>query len=334
MERREFLRRLSLGLAAGWVAARWSWPRPLAAAAPVWRLALLADAHLKNGKADRPEALALARAVAEIRALRPAPDLVLFLGDLAHKGRPDALDLGREILADLPGSLHMLRGEGDWGPGGEAPWRRRFGEPWFSRSCGEAQVIGLDTTLTRTRRGPIFEIGAAQLSRLARELAALSPETAIIIASHAPLARLFRPWQHWTGDSAAVAAQFARFPRVLCLHGHVHAAAGARVAMDGPLRRQGPGAARRTPWRPPAPAASCTAACPPPPGPAPWPCRAPRRSHAQVSAPMAAVGPCSPGTALRRSFSPGSGRPDPPNRPRAAVPAVAGARCAPDSILC
>ena len=245
MERREFLRRLSLGLAAGWVEARWSWPRPLAAAAPVWRLALLADAHLKNGKADRPEALALARAVAEIRALRPAPDLVLFLGDLAHKGRPDALDLGREILADLPGSLHMLRGEGDWGPGGEAPWRRRFGEPWFSRSCGEAQVIGLDTTLTRTRRGPIFEIGAAQLSRLARELAALSPETAIIIASHAPLARLFRPWQHWTGDSAAVAAQFARFPRVLCLHGHVHAAAGARVAMDGPP--QAPGTWSRPP---------------------------------------------------------------------------------------
>ena len=119
MDRREFVKQVGLGLAAGWAGGRLSWPLTARAAGPELRLALLADAHLKDGNDRRPEALALARAVAEIRSLSPPPDLVLFAGDLAHRGRPDALDLGREILADLPGAL--LGGAGGRGsrPGGK-----------------------------------------------------------------------------------------------------------------------------------------------------------------------------------------------------------------------
>ena len=102
MDRREFVKQVGLGLAAGWAVGRLAWPFAARAADPEVRLALLADAHLKDGNERRPEALALARAVAEIGKLSPPPELVLFAGDLAHRGRPDALDLGREILADLP----------------------------------------------------------------------------------------------------------------------------------------------------------------------------------------------------------------------------------------
>jgi len=235
MNRREFVKQVGLGLAAGWAVGRLSWPFNAWAAGPELRLALLADAHLKDGNDRRPEALALARAVAEIRGLSPPPDLVLFAGDLAHRGRPDALDLGRGILAGLPAPCWAVRGEGDHGPGGKSAWVRRFGEPWFSRAFQGFHLLGLDTSLTPAAGGPVFELGAVQRQWLARELSRLAPATPLVILSHAPLARLFYPWQQWTGDAPEVARLLARFPQVLCVHGHVH-------GFKTEIRGQGPGA--------------------------------------------------------------------------------------------
>ena len=128
MDRREFVKQVGLGLAAGWAVGRLTWPFAARAADPEVHLALLADAHLKDSNERRPEALALARAVAEIGKLSPPPELVLFAGDLAHRGRPDALDLGREILADLPAPVLAVCGEGDHGPRGNSSWVRRWGD--------------------------------------------------------------------------------------------------------------------------------------------------------------------------------------------------------------
>jgi 3',5'-cyclic-AMP phosphodiesterase len=224
MDRREFIKQAGLVLAAGWAGGQLFRPWSARAGGPQVRLALLADAHLKDGSERRCEALALARAVAEIRQLSPPPDLVLFAGDLAHRGRPDALDLGREILADLPGPCWPVRGEGDQSPGGNSAWVRRWGEPRFSRAFRGFQLLGLDTSLTPGAGGPVFEVGAAQRQWLARELARLAPSTPLIVLSHAPLARVFHPWQQWTGDGPEVVRLLARFPAVLFLHGHVHGA--------------------------------------------------------------------------------------------------------------
>jgi 3',5'-cyclic AMP phosphodiesterase CpdA len=232
MDRRQFIKHLGLGLAAGWALGGRSWPLPAWGAAPALRLALLADAHLKDGNDQRPEARALARAVAEIRSLSPSPDLVLLAGDLAHKGRPDALDLGREILADLPAPMWVVPGEGDHGPRGSA-WERRFGEPWFSHSLLGFQFLGLHTLLKSAVGGPVFEIGAAQRRWLVRELDAFDPATPLVIVSHAPLARIFRPWRQWTADAPEIAPRLARFHQVLCLHGHIH---GPRILSPPALR--------------------------------------------------------------------------------------------------
>ena len=247
MDRREFVKQVGLGLAAGWAVGRLAWPFTALAADPEVRLALLADAHLKDGNDRRPEALALARAVAEIRSLSPPPELVLFAGDLAHRGRPDALDLGREILADLPAPVWAVRGEGDHGPRGNSAWVRRWGGPWFSRTWRGFQLIGLDTSLCPAAGGPVFEIGAVQRRWLARELALLSPATPLVILSHAPLARLFHPWQQWTGDAPEVAQLLGQFSQVLCLHGHVH---GVGIGNAG-ARGQGSGLSRKIPPIPP-----------------------------------------------------------------------------------
>ncbi|MHB9072366.1 MAG: metallophosphoesterase family protein [Desulfobaccales bacterium] len=224
MYRRDFIRQMGLGLVASWAFGRLSWPWQAWAAGPQLRLALLADAHLKSGADLRPEAQALARAVAEINALTPPPDLVLFAGDLAHKGRADALDLGREILSDLSSPLWAVRGEGDLGRGGASPWVRRFGPPRFSRTYQGVHFLGLDTAWRDTPREPAFEMGPAQLQWLATELAALDSATPLVIVSHAPLARLYLPWQQWTKDAPKIAPLLTRFRQVLCLHGHTHAA--------------------------------------------------------------------------------------------------------------
>ncbi len=224
MERREFLRRLGLSLGAGWALGRLSWPLLALADSPGPRLALLGDAHLLNGDPYRPEARALARAVAEIRALKPAPEVILFAGDLAHRGDPKALALGQEILTDLPSPPLMVMGEGDGLPEAAAPWRRLFGEPWFSYSFGDFHLVGLHTAWCPGPGGPFFYLGEAQRRRLAGELARLNPATPLVILSHAPLAEIFRPWQQWTKDGEALLPLLVRFPKVLCLHGHVHGA--------------------------------------------------------------------------------------------------------------
>jgi hypothetical protein len=224
MDRRDFIRQMGLGLVAGWTFGRLSWPWQAKACAPQLRLALLADAHLKSGADHCPEAQALARAVAEINALAPRPDLVLFAGDLAHRGRPDALDLGREIFTDLASPLWAVQGEGDLGRGGAAPWVRRFGPPRFSRTHLGVHFLGLDTAWRNTPHGQAFEMGSVQRQWLATELAALDSATPLVIVSHAPLAQLYLPWQHWTKDAPEITPLLARFRQVLYLHGHTHAA--------------------------------------------------------------------------------------------------------------
>jgi 3',5'-cyclic-AMP phosphodiesterase len=230
MERRDFVRLLGCGLTAALSGGLLSFPLPaLAASESDQCLAFLSDAHLKNGEAGRPEARALARAVAELRLLAPAPDLVLFAGDLAHDGDPAALALGKEILSDLPAPVFMVMGEGDGPDEAAAPWPRLFGDPWFSHvlpKTGNRKpktvIIGLHTAFGPGPGGPLFRLGGSGRRRLARELEGLDPEAPLLILSHAPLDPVFRPWQQWTADAPEALALLSRFRQVICLHGHTH----------------------------------------------------------------------------------------------------------------
>lgn len=259
IQRREFLHKLGVGLAGAWALGHGLRPRPAAAAVPSRRLAFLADAHLVDGGEGRGQARALARTVAELRALRPAPDLVLFAGDLADNGHPAALALGKEILSDLPAPVLMLMGEGDAAADGGACWRRLFGKPWFSYSLpptpqappppdgdrehgslpGPAhlahsfpktetprqktlQVIGLHTAMRPGPGEPGFRVGAAGRRWLGRRLAGLDPDSPLLLLSHAPLDLIYRPWQQWTQDGPEVLALLRPFREILCLHAHTH----------------------------------------------------------------------------------------------------------------
>ena len=245
MKRREFLGQVGFGLAAGWL---WSpWPFPLKVQAsnnPISNLAFLADAHLRDGDDRRAEAKALARAVEEIAAMRPRPELAFFAGDLAHDGHPKALALGKEILSDLPCPVWMVMGEGDGLGEGSAQWRRLFGEPRFCRSQGGINLVGLHSFQVGAPHGAGFEIGEPQRRRLAQDLARLDPDAPLVALSHAPLTHIFRPWHQWTTDAALVMPLFNRFRRALLVHGHVHGA-----GVGGLVSSEQLAVSSQKPWR-------------------------------------------------------------------------------------
>ena len=225
MYRREFLKMLASGMAAGWAYKCWPGAFPIAgeaAAAPSLVIAGLADPHLRDGNAQRPEARALARAVAEIRAFRPAPDLVLFAGDLAHDGNANALALGEEILSDLPMPVLAVRGEGDGSPEKGGGGRQFFDDGRFFYSYKGVNLLGLNTVWQETSHGSGFALGMRQRRWLAQVLLRLEPATPLVVFSHAPLTPIYRPWGQWTMDSGPLLSHFSRFENVLYLHGHVH----------------------------------------------------------------------------------------------------------------
>jgi len=226
MQRREFLRKLGLGLISGWALSHFpclNWSSARGADRSALRLAYLSDAHLIDGDQGRPQAQALTRAVAEINALRPRPDLVLFGGDLAHQGHPEGLKLGHQILSSLQAPLRLVMGEHDGLPHPGQPWPRWFGSPQFSFVFRGVHFLGLHTVWQADQHGSgVFRVGRAQQQWLAAELSGMPRSTPLVICSHAPLYLLYKPWYYYTEDGPEVLDRFAGFDRVTFIHGHVH----------------------------------------------------------------------------------------------------------------
>jgi 3',5'-cyclic-AMP phosphodiesterase len=226
--RRQFLKQVSLGIAAGAV----GWPRPADSfftlpshnlAAQVIRVALLADSHLPDGNHETHAARNLMAAVTQINALTPPVDLVLLAGDLTDHGDVESLRLGRTILSSLQAPYWLVPGEGDSRTDSSSPWHDMFGHSRFSFIHKGVHFCGFDTAAIDPATGRRFFQFSTQLYRwLANELRHSSPETPVLILSHAPLYRLFRPWQWWTEQAESLHDLLFSREKVYLLHGHVH----------------------------------------------------------------------------------------------------------------
>jgi 3',5'-cyclic AMP phosphodiesterase CpdA len=78
-------------------------------------------------------------------------------------------------------------------------------------------VAGLDNGVQRP-----FTVGAEQREWLKQDLAGYSDDTPIIVFSHSPLYKLYKPWNFWTDDAEEVQAILNRFKQVTVIHGHTH----------------------------------------------------------------------------------------------------------------
>ena len=208
-----------------------------------FNFAYISDSHLYKRDLNDRFVRQLLRAVDDINHLTPQPDFVLYGGDLAQLGQPLELELGAQILKNLKAPVRMMVGEHDWFLDMGEKWRGLFGEPtysfdhkgvhfvvllsvmeddfWTARGMTPTQrmqtVAGLDNGIQSR-----FKVGAEQRSWLENDLGSYSDDAPIIVFSHSPLYKYYRPWNFWTDDAEDVQAILARFSRVAVVHGHTH----------------------------------------------------------------------------------------------------------------
>ncbi|MEW6208216.1 MAG: metallophosphoesterase [Acidobacteriota bacterium] len=217
---------------------------------PLFRFAYISDTHLYERTLNERFVKSALRAVQDVNALDPQPDFVLFGGDLAQLGQTAELNLGREILREVKAPVRMMVGEHDWFLDMGEKWREHFGQPqysfdhkgihfitlmsvnekdfWTERKMTPMErmltVAGLDNALQSR-----FEVGAEGREWLRRDLAKVSRTTPIVIFSHSPLYKYYKPWNFWTDDADQVQALLFPFRSVTVIHGHTHQMLSHRI---------------------------------------------------------------------------------------------------------
>lgn len=205
--------------------------------------AYISDSHLYEKKLNDRFVNALLRAVDDVNAMDPQPDFVLYGGDLAQLGQPTELELGAQILKNLRAPLRVMVGEHDWYLDLGEKWRELFGKPtysfdhkgvhfvvlnsvveqdfWTARKLSPMDrmrtVAGLDNSLQSR-----FTVGSEQRSWLEQDLKAIPANKPLVVFSHSPLYKLYKPWNFWTDDAEEVQAILKRFKSVVVFHGHTH----------------------------------------------------------------------------------------------------------------
>ena len=213
------------------------------ASGPGFTFAYISDSHLYIKKNNERFVRQLLRAVDDVNKLDPQPDFVFYGGDLAQLGRKEELDLGAQILKSVKAPLHMMVGEHDWFYDMGHHWNELFGPEnysfdhkgvhfvvlmsvhekdfWTARGMDPAErmhtVAGLDNAMQSA-----FEVGAPQREWLKKDLEKIPKSTPLIVFSHSPLYKLYRPWNFWTDDAEDVQSILQGFDRVTVLHGHTH----------------------------------------------------------------------------------------------------------------
>jgi Icc protein len=205
--------------------------------------AYISDSHLYERELNDRFVRQLLRAVDDVNALDPQPDFVLFGGDLAQLGRPAELDLGAQILKSVKAPVRMMVGEHDWFLDLGDKWRALFGQETYSFDHKGVHFVVLMSVNEEdfwTKRGMTpeermqtvagldngiqsrFQVGAPQREWLKQDLAKVPVGTPVVVFSHSPLYKYYRPWNFWTEDADEVQAILKRFPSVTVIHGHTH----------------------------------------------------------------------------------------------------------------
>ena len=202
-------------------------------AGPVeFTFAYISDSHLYKRELNDRFVRQLLRAVDDINHMAPQPDFVLYGGDLAQLGQPLELELGAQILKSLKAPVKMMVGEHDWFLDMGEKWRTLFGEPTYSFDHKGVHFVVLHSVMEDdfwSERGMTgmermqtvagldngiqsrFKVGTEQQAWLKNDLAAYSDATPLIVFSHSPLYKYYRPWNFWTEDAEEVQALIAAF---------------------------------------------------------------------------------------------------------------------------
>jgi len=208
-----------------------------------FRFAYVSDTHLYARGLDHRFARAAIKAVEDVNALDPQPDFVLFGGDLAQLGRPDELALGQQVIKELKAPVKMMVGEHDWYLDLGEKWNDMFGADHYSFDHKGVHFVVLNSVVEKDfwtakgytpeermqivsglddNRQSSFEVGDAQRAWLKADLSKIDKNTPIVVFSHSPLYKLYKPWNFWTDDAEEVQKILKPFATVSVIHGHTH----------------------------------------------------------------------------------------------------------------
>ena len=208
-----------------------------------FRFAYISDSHLYEKRLNERFVRSILKAVDDINALDPAPDFVLYGGDLAQLGQPGELAEGAQILEAVKHPLKMMVGEHDWYLDMGEAWRKHFGKDVYSFDHKGNHFVVLNSVIvedywTAPKMTPMermvamaqldnpsgrpFTVGAEQRDWLKNDLAKVKPETPLIVFSHSPLYKIYKPWNFWTDDAEEVQKLLSPFESVSVVHGHTH----------------------------------------------------------------------------------------------------------------
>jgi 3',5'-cyclic AMP phosphodiesterase CpdA len=206
-------------------------------------IAYISDSHLYEKDVNDRFVRGLLRAVDDVNAMDPQPDFVLYGGDLAQLGQARELELGASILKQLHAPVRMMVGEHDWFLDLGQQWKELFGPDTYSFEHKGVHFVVLNSIheedfwtprkLTPMERMQTvagldngiqgrFMVGEEQRRWLKDDLAKLPPAKPVIVFSHSPLYKYYRPWNFWTDDAEQVQAILKRFDNVTVIHGHTH----------------------------------------------------------------------------------------------------------------
>lgn len=212
--------------------------------------AYISDSHLYEKTLNERFVRQLERAIADVNALDPQPDFVLYGGDLAQLGQAGELRMGAQLLKQIKAPVKMMVGEHDWFLDMGDLWKELFGSSQYSFDHKGVHFITLMSVnekdfwtkpgLTPMQRMKIvaglddgrqsrFEVGEAGREWLQRDLAKVPKSTPIVVFSHSPLYKYYRDWNFWTDDAEEVQAILRPFPNVTVIHGHTHQVLSNRI---------------------------------------------------------------------------------------------------------
>jgi predicted MPP superfamily phosphohydrolase len=210
---------------------------------PKFTFAYISDTHLYEKGVNDRFIRAILKAVDDVNALDPQPDFVLFGGDLAQLGQKGELKLGAEILKTIKAPVRMMVGEHDWFLDMGDYWKELFGAPMYSFDHKGVHFITLMSVVekdfwTAAKMTPMermltvagldnakqsrFEVGPEGREWLKKDLAKVDKKTPLVVFSHSPLYKYYKPWNFWTEDADEVQAILQPYEKVTVIHGHTH----------------------------------------------------------------------------------------------------------------
>jgi 3',5'-cyclic AMP phosphodiesterase CpdA len=209
--------------------------------------AYISDSHLTRIKGTqfvRNFDKGLERAILDVNFMDPQPDFVVFGGDLAQLGKKEEIDHGLEMMKGLTIPVKWVIGEHDYYLDLGKYWEEKVSPLYYSFDHKGVHFVVLNSILTDDNwthkkwstaeermgqmarldnpQGSPFMVKEEQRNWLKKDLAKLDKNHPIVVLSHSPLYKVFKPWNFWTDDAEQVQAILKPHKNIKVFHGHVH----------------------------------------------------------------------------------------------------------------